>query len=295
MAANSSALYAKPFPPPEPVDAGPALWHDAKRMTGPRISIVTISFNQARFLGAAIESVLGQNYADLDHIVVDPGSTDGSREIIAGYGDRLTAILEPDEGPADGLNRGFARATGNVFGYINADDMLLPGALDAVARTFADPATDVVCGNGTMIDADGRTLRSVYTSRFSLPAFAHGAMTFVQQANFFRAAAFAAAGGFNVANRTCWDAELLVDLALAGVHVRNVPDRLGAFRMYGDSITGSGRFAEQTRIDLARIAEKALGRPRAPGDAVKAPLYRLWRQATHPAGAIEGVRARLKR
>ena len=264
-------------------------------MTGPRISIVTISFNQARFLPAAIESVLGQGYDNLDYIVVDPGSTDCSREIIAGYGDRLTAIFEPDQGPADGLNRGFARASGEVFGYINADDLLLPGALDAVARAFADPAIDVICGNGTMIDADGRTTRSVYSSRFSLPAFAHGAMTFVQQANFFRATAFAAAGGFNIANRTCWDAELLVDLALAGARVRNVQDRLGGFRMYGESITGSGRFAEQTAKDLARIAEKALGRPRAPGDALRAPLYRLWRQATHPAGAIEGVRARLTR
>ncbi len=262
-------------------------------MTAPRISIVTISFNQARYLPAAIESVLGQDYANLDYIVVDPGSTDDSRKIIAGYGDRLTAILDPDKGPADGLNQGFARATGDIFGYINADDLLLPGALAAVARRFADPATDVICGNGTMIDGDGRMLRAMYSSRFSLPAFAHGAMTFVQQANFFRAAAFAAAGGFNIANRTCWDAELLVDLALAGGRVRNVPDRLGAFRMYCDSITGSGRFAEQTRIDLARIAEKALGRPHRPGDALRRPLYRMWRQATHPAGTVAGIRARL--
>ena len=265
------------------------------RISPPRISIVTISFNQSRFLEAAIESVLGQGYPDLDYIVVDPGSTDGSRDIIARYGDRLTAILEPDQGPADGLNRGFARATGEIFGYINADDLLLPGALATVARHFADPACQVVCGNGTLIDAEGVPLRPIYTSRFSTGAFAHGAMTFVQQANFFRAAAFRKAGGFNVANRTCWDFELLIDLVLAGAPVTNVRDRLGGFRMYGDSISGSGRFAEQTAKDLARLAEKALGRPRRPGDALRAPLHRLWRQVTHPAGTLAGVAARLRR
>lgn len=264
-------------------------------MTWPRISIVTISFNQARYLEAAIESVLGQGYDGLEYIVVDPGSSDGSREIIARHAGRLTALLEPDKGPADGLNRGFARATGHIFGYINADDLMLPGALAAVARHFSDPSTGVICGNGIIIDADGRTTRPAYTSRFSLPAFAHGATSFLQQGNFFRADAFRAAGGFNVANRTCWDAELLVDMALTGARVVNVPERLGAFRVYGESITGSGRLAAATARDWARITAKALGRPRQAGDGIRAAAHRVWRLATHPAGTIAGVRARLTR
>ncbi|TRW14881.1 glycosyltransferase family 2 protein [Glacieibacterium frigidum] len=264
-------------------------------MSGPRISIVTISFNQARYLGEAIASVLDQGYDNLDYIVVDPGSTDGSRAIVESFGDRLTAVFEPDAGPADGLNRGFARATGEIFGFINADDRLLPGALAKVAAHFADPATDVICGNGVMLDGDGRVTRPIYTSRFSLAAFAHGAMTFVQQANFFTAKAFERAGGFNTANRTCWDAELLVDLALSGSRIVNVPDQLGAFRLYAETITGSGRLAEATRRDLARIAEKALGRPPAAHDAVLRPLHRLLRQVQNPEATFEGVRARLVR
>ncbi|HSN21662.1 MAG TPA: glycosyltransferase [Usitatibacter sp.] len=83
----------------------------------PRITMVTISFNQARYLEACIGSVLAQGYPDLEYIVVDAGSTDGSRDIVARYAGRLAAaILEPDAGPADGLNKGFARATGEVFG-----------------------------------------------------------------------------------------------------------------------------------------------------------------------------------
>ncbi|MGL4541386.1 MAG: glycosyltransferase family 2 protein, partial [Polymorphobacter sp.] len=198
----------------------------------PVISIVTISFNQARFLPTAIDSILGQDYPGLDYIIVDPGSTDGSRDIIAGYGDRIaTVLLDPDAGPADGLNKGFAAARGDIFGYVNADDLLLPGALAVVAQRFAQlPAADVILGNGVLIDDHDRLLRRVQSSRFSLSALGHGAMTFVQQGKFFRRAAFERAGGFNAANRTCWDAELLVDMAVAGARVVNVPDRIGGFR-----------------------------------------------------------------
>ncbi len=262
----------------------------------PMISIVTISFNQARFLPAAIDSIVGQDYPGLDYIVVDPGSTDGSRDIIAGYGDRIaTVLLDPDNGPADGLNKGFAAARGDIFGYINADDLLLPGALARVAAAFADPAVDVVLGNGVIIDDHDRQLRHAQSSRFSRAAYGHGAMTFIQQGCFFRAAAFARAGGFNAANRTCWDAELLIDMALAGARIVNIPDRLGAFRLYGDTITGSGRLAEAMRVDVARIAAKALGRPPRFGDGVLAWLHLLARRLGNPQATLDGVRARLQR
>lgn len=262
----------------------------------PRISIVTISFNQARFLETAIRSVLDQDYPAVEHIVVDPGSTDGSRAIIARHAPRLGAVvLDRDDGPADGLNRGFARATGDIFGYVNADDALLPGALTRVAAHFAaNPAADVLCGNGELIDADGRMLRTIRTSTFSLRAMGHGALTFVQQGNFFRRAAFDRAGGFNVRNRTCWDYELLADMALAGARVVNVPDRLGQFRLYGETITGSGRLVEQIKADERRVAAKALGRPLEPGDRLLRPVHRLIRHATHPRGAVEGLVARLR-
>jgi len=262
----------------------------------PRITIVTISFNQAKYLGEAIASVLDQGYPNLDYIVVDPGSTDGSRDVIINYTDRLTALLSPDDGPADGLNRGFARATGEIFGYINADDLLLPGALDRIAAHFADPATDVILGNGVMLDAAGAVTRPLYSSRFSLKALGHGAMTFVQQANFFRRATFESVGGFNAANRTCWDAELLIDVALAKARIVNVPERLGAFRLYGETITGSGRAKKQMIIDTARLSAKALGRPARASDRLLRPIQLLWGLATHPAGiraAFSGKASRI--
>ena len=261
----------------------------------PRISIVTLSFNQARFLDAAIASIVEQGYPNLDYIVVDPGSTDGSRDIIDRWRPRIASVLlDPDKGPADGLNNGFAAATGDIFGYINADDLLLPGALATIARHFTErPDIDAICGNGVMIDADGATMRSMKTSRFNLADFGHGAMTFVQQGHYFRRQAFAASGGFNIANRTSWDGELLVDMALAGARFANVPEQLGAFRLYGDTITGSGRLAAQMAIDLARIHAKALGRRPAPHDRLLAPMRLLARRLADPAATIEGLRSRI--
>src|SRR5450432_3341584 len=95
-----------------------------------KVSIVTISFNQAAYLEEAIRSVLDQDHPLVEYIVVDPGSTDGSRDIIERYRGRIAKVLyEPDQGPADGLNHGFAHATGDVFACLNADDLLLPRAV----------------------------------------------------------------------------------------------------------------------------------------------------------------------
>lgn len=260
----------------------------------PPVTIVTLSFNQAPFLADAIESVLGQNYPALDYIVVDPGSTDGSREIIARYNGRLRALLDPDKGPADGLNKGFAAGTGAIFGYINADDLMLPDALHTVARHFAaQPQADAILGNGVLIGRDGQKRRNVQTSRFSLKAIGHGAMTFCQQGHYFRREAFERVGGFNAANRTCWDFELLVDMGVAGLDIVNVPDRLGAFRLYGETITGSGRFAEAMARDLARIQTTALGREQKPSDRITAALHLMARRLANPAATLEGLRARL--
>nr|MDQ2901751.1 glycosyltransferase [Acidobacteriota bacterium] len=102
-----------------------------------KLSVVTISLNQARFLAEAIDSVQASRGNTVDYVIVDPGSGDGSREIVGRNRARLSHILlEPDNGPADGLNNGFDHCEGEVLGYLNADDRYPPGTLDYVARYF---------------------------------------------------------------------------------------------------------------------------------------------------------------
>ena len=114
-----------------------------------KISIVTISYNQKQYLKACIDSILTQAECELEYIVVDAGSTDGSRELIESYGDQVIKVFERDDGPADGLNKGFACATGEVYGFINSDDYLLPGALKRVTEFFlAHPNNAFMTGEG---------------------------------------------------------------------------------------------------------------------------------------------------
>lgn len=260
-----------------------------------RISIVTLSFNQAPFLECALESVLRQDHPDVEYIVVDPGSTDGSRDILARYRDRLSAlILEPDAGPGDGLNKGFARATGEILGYLNADDAYLPGALRETAAEFAGrDRPDVVCGHGLIVDGEGRVTRRMRSAPWSLTRFAYGASVQMQQSTFFRADAFARTPGFNNANRTCWDAELLMELARAGARFRIVDRYWSLFRIYDGSISGSGRLNDRYAEDLDRMFRAVMGRPWTPRDALVAKALRLARWATDPAGLALRLRDQL--
>ena len=255
-----------------------------------KLSIVTISYNQAEFLEIALRSVISQKTDDIEYIVVDPGSTDGSREIIERYADHIDHIIfEKDAGPADGLNKGFARATGDWFGYINSDDFYLEDGLrrafDAAGR-YSDAGAFV--GGGYLVDGQGWIIKRSISTRYSLLRALNGAAFSLQQATFYRRDAFQAVGGFNLANRTCWDGEILVAMMARGFTIARIPEDIGAFRIHAQSITGSGRLSKAYRGDLDRIFAETLGRPRNGWDRhVIAPALRFasrlgdpWRTAS---------------
>ena len=225
----------------------------------PKISVVTISYNQAPYLDECIRSVLDQDYPDIEYIVVDPGSTDDSRNVIQRYSNRIQKIiLEPDHGPADGLNKGFAQATGDIFYYLNSDDRLAPGTFTFVSDFFAShPSIDILCGAIRIIDENGRpSLRKRTSDLFRMADYAQGISTVCQQATFFRRTAFHKAGGFNVENRISWDGELLIDFSLAGCQYETVGKVLGDFRIYSSSISGSKEYLEKMLREHRRLYDK---------------------------------------
>jgi glycosyltransferase involved in cell wall biosynthesis len=261
-----------------------------------RVSIVTISYNQGRFLRRALESVLAQDHADIEYIAVDPGSTDGSLEILDEYRSRLAhLIVEPDEGPAHGLNRGFERATGEVLAYVNADDELLPGAVAAAVRAFeADPSLDIVYGHGVIADEAGRTIRRIRSQAITPWLYVRGGANILQQAAFVRRSAFERVGGFNEANRTSWDAELFLDVVLAGGRVRVVDEMWGRFRIHEDSISGSGSLLEEYRRDRERLFAKVAGRPPASRDRLSFTVARLLKLVRDPVVLVWKVEDRIR-
>lgn len=257
-----------------------------------RISIVTVAFNQAAYVRQAIESVLQQGYPDLEYVVVDPGSTDGTREIIEEYRDRITRIVHrADRGAAEGLNNGFSGVSGNILGFLNSDDLLLPGTLRKVAHIFTEnPDLAIIMGNIRIIDGNGDLLRNGYSDRFDRRALAYGACTICQQATFFRPEAFRGAGGFNPANRVDWDGELFDEILKSGARHMVVNEFLGAFRLHDSSITGSRRVKRLHRTELQARFERIMGRPWRPTDKLIRGLYLIRKYMLQPRSFWERLR-----
>lgn len=247
-----------------------------------QISVVTISFNQARFLPAALQSIHGQkgNF-QIQHVVVDPGSRDESRAVIDQWGDRVVRVYEADQGPPDGLNKGFARATGDILYFLNADDMVEPGAFAFAERFFAaHPDVDVLYGAGCVIDESGRRTKFLRGTYFSCEAYLQDTLNLVQQSFFFRRRAFQAVGGFNAANRVSWDGELFFRMKAAGLKFHAVSASLGLFRVYGGTITTSDGHMARRQAVRDRLRQEWQGRGPGRIERLMHPLWKLAKQGS---------------
>jgi Glycosyltransferases involved in cell wall biogenesis len=135
----------------------------------PIVSIVTPSLDQGRFIEETIKSVLEQDYPRLEHIVVDGGSTDETLDVLRRY-PHLTWISEPDAGQADAVNKGFGMARGDVFGWLNADDLYLPGAVSVAVQALRETGAGLVHAGWRQIDEHGATIRDIAPVPFDLDA-----------------------------------------------------------------------------------------------------------------------------
>jgi len=191
--------------------------------TLPRITVITPCRNGGGTIAEAVESIRAQRYPNLQHIVQDACSTDGTLAVLQRYPE-ITVISEPDEGSHDAMNRGLARASGEIIGFLNVDDLYPPGVLESVGRLFADdPTLDVVIGGAVMFEDDGSGRRRVL-SQWShgrgmwLPELAFG----VPGINgwFFRRTVFDRIGTFDNSYSFSADRRSLILIALAGLNAR---------------------------------------------------------------------------
>jgi len=277
------------LPPPAPgktgwpwTEAGPHLPDNlAHGSSWPKVSIVTPSYDQAQFIEETIRSVLLQGYPDLEYIIMDGGSTDGSVEIIRRYEPWLSHLhIGPDGGQAAAIAEGLRRATGEILAWLNSDDRYRPGALARVASFFTAHRR-LAFGNGDVnqIDADGDLVQRIWAIRPTRFLTANlGVRCWPQQGCFWRRWAYEQVGGIDEDLQFCMDRDLFIRLAGMGPSSRIPGPPLADFRMHGQA-------KSSTMLDIAERESQTLmakyGNPRVRSKTrLLRLLWRFWCQPT---------------
>ncbi len=203
------------------------------------VSIITPSYNHARFIEATIRSVLDQDYPEIEYLVMDGGSTDGTADVIQKYAARLSGwVSEKDRGQTDAINKGFARARGEILAWLNSDDTYNPGAVsEAVAYLRGHPQVGLVYGDCNFIDAQGDVIGKFPARQTDYARLRQGYVHVPQQAAFFRADLWRQVGPLDPSFYFAMDYDLWVRLARIS-RVAYLPGRVWAnFRLHGDAKT----------------------------------------------------------
>ena len=184
-------------------------------MSDLKITVVTPSYNQGRFLEQTLRSIHDQGYPNLEHIVIDGGSSDDSVAILERWSDRIDYwVSEPDAGQTHALVKGFERSTGDILCWLNSDDMFEPWTLDEVSRFFETHRhAEVVYGDATWIDIDGRTVRTKREHPFSRFVFLYDHDFIPQPSAFWRRPLYERVGGLNPSFDLAMDADLFIRFA----------------------------------------------------------------------------------
>jgi glycosyltransferase involved in cell wall biosynthesis len=231
----------------------------ARTTARPRFSIVMPAFNQARFIERSLLSVINQCYSGTELIVVDGGSQDGTPAILKKYADAIDhSISEPDRGQSDALNKGFARATGQIYGWLNSDDLYCPGAFEHVAQVFQrDPKVQVVYGDWYTIGLDDRIQERYLSLACSRNRLITEGFFCNAQAMFWRADLHAKFGEFDLRLHRTMDYDLMLRLTTcAGQNAFHRTSRpLGCFRRYEGQKTSG--FDTQVALEHRLIAQNA--------------------------------------
>ncbi len=202
------------------------------------VSIITPSFNQAEFIEETIKSVLNQDYTNIEYIIIDGNSDDGTIEIIKKYEGVIKKwISEPDQGQTDAINKGFAMAKGEVLAWLNSDDTLEPGAVrEAVEFLSANPDAGMVYGDCNFIDKNGTCFGKFPANQTDYKRLKRGYVHIPQQASFFRSKLWRQVGPLDPSFYFAMDYDLWVRLAAISELVY-YPRNWANFRLHGDAKT----------------------------------------------------------
>jgi glycosyltransferase involved in cell wall biosynthesis len=225
-------------------------------MTQPLVSIVTPSFNQAGFIAAAVRSVLGQDYPSLEHVVVDGGSTDGTVEILRDLPE-VRWISGRDRGQADALRKGFEMARGAIFGWLNADDLYLPGAVSAAVAALQSSGAGLAYGGYQALHEDGDVAFEIPPHPFDFELLLDSKNFVPQPSAFFTREAYEAVGGVDPRYHYALDYDLWLRIGRR-FPVVVVDGILSGFRFQSESksVTAADRFYPEMR----RISRRNGGR-----------------------------------
>lgn len=230
----------------------------------PLVTIVTPSFNQGGFIRATIESVLSQDYPNIEYLVMDGGSTDETASVVSEYSSRLTFISEKDRGQSDAINKGFRMGRGAVMAWLNSDDIYLPGAVSAAVEAFKNkPDAGAVYGEGYQMDRDDRERRRFpCTQKPDLWRLVHLSDYILQQSTYFRKDVLEDVGYVDESLHYVMDWDLLIRIGLR-YPLAYIPQYMGCIREYPEAKTFAGG---ERRIDEIRtILHRHTGRRLPPG------------------------------
>jgi glycosyltransferase involved in cell wall biosynthesis len=223
----------------------------------PLVSIVTPSYNQGRFLKRTIDSVLGQNYPNIEYFVFDGGSTDSSVDILKSYGDQFFWVSASDEGQTDAINKGMNLAKGEILAYLNSDDMLLPGTINKVVDFFnRHPECDLVYGNAFYIDEDDNVTGSYRTAKYSLNRLIEDCMI-CQPAAFWRSRVKEKIGLFDKSLIYAMDYDYWLRIATQCGSIHFLPNNLACSRLYPETKTCSAR--SEVYAEIFKVSRRNVG------------------------------------
>ncbi len=219
-------------------------------MNLPRITVITPSLNQARFLRESIECILNQGYPNLEYFIIDGGSTDGSLGIIREYESRIDWwVSEKDKGQSDALRKGFERATGELIGWLNADDVYFPGALEKIGHAYvAHPNASIYAG-GIAIGAmhDGPIRKCIIPSPPWAWISKYGILDIGQQSSLYSTTIYRKTGGINVDLYIRMDGDLWFRLLKRHPHAVVIDEMIGFIRWHPETKSSRGyqRYVEE--------------------------------------------------